>query len=133
FGKRPRCLRRRSSTYGSISFSSRGCARIVTRESVTPEIADTTRNFRFGSVSTRCAIRSYMSTVLTQFPPNFATFHGPVKVASPVCELRVEQDPARAAANRVVREDEEADDAAHDTIPADGSRHSAQRPSCPGP
>ena len=103
FGKRSICLRRRSATNESISFSSRGRARIVTRVSVTPEIADTTRNFRVRSSWTTLAIRSYMSPVLTQFPPNFATFHGSVKVPSPVCELRVEHAPARAATNRVVR------------------------------
>src|SRR6266571_5397665 len=124
-GRRPTWSRLSSAMNRSISFSSRGFARVLTRESVTPAIADTTTNLREGSVWTAFAMRSYISASLTQLPPNFATFHASAKVPSPMRELRIQDAAAGTAAEGVVREDEESEIAIRHANPADRRGHPA--------
>src|SRR6266508_1718293 len=107
FGSRSRCTRRSSATNESISFSARGLLTAASRESVTPEIAETTRNRRAASSRIKAAIRRYMSGSLTQAPPNFASFANSAKISPSVGQFGVEDAPSRTPAEGVVREDEE--------------------------
>src|SRR6266545_3692324 len=126
FGRRWRCIRRSSATKESISFSPRGLLTAASRESVTPEIADTTRNRRVASSRIKPPIRRYMSGSLTQAPPNFASFANSAEISPPVGEFGVEDTPSRAPANGVVREDEELQDPVCDADSTDRCGHAAR-------
>src|SRR5437867_2176836 len=125
-GRRPTCMRRRSAMCWSISFSSRGLASAARRESVTPLSADTTTNFREESAWRILAMRSYLSELETQLPPNFTTFADSAKIPSPVSQLRIEDAPAGASPERVVRQNEEAQVPADDPDSADCGGHAAR-------
>src|SRR6266699_3542211 len=118
--------RAKSCTRGVISSSARGLLTEARIESVTPEIAETTRNCRAVSLRIKPAIRRYMSGSLTQAPPNFASFADSVKVSPPVGQFGVEDAPSRTSAEGVVREDKEPQDPVRGADPTDCGGHAAR-------
>src|SRR5213592_682158 len=126
FERRRRCTRRISATNESISFSARGLLTAARSESVTLEIAETTRNRRVASSRIKAAIRRYMSGSLTQAPPNFASFANSVKVSPSVGHFGVQDAPSRTSAQGVVREDEEPQDPVRDADPTHRGGHAAR-------
>src|SRR6266542_3554736 len=126
FVSRRRCTRRISATNESISFSVRGLLTAASSESVTLEIAETTRNRRVASSRIKAAIRRHMSGSLTQAPPNFASFANSAKVSPPVSQFGVEDAPSRTSAEGVVREDEEPQDPVRGADPTHRGGHAAR-------
>src|SRR5438034_8489708 len=126
FGRRWRCIRRSSATNESISFSPCGLLTASRSETVTPEIAETTRNRRVASSRIKPPIRRYMSGSLTQAPPNFASFANSAEISPPVGQFGVEDAPSRTPADGVVREDEESQDPVCDADSTDRGGHAAR-------